>query len=41
MSKARLVIMSVVVEGKSQAETAHLYGVSPGWVSKLMARYRA
>lgn len=41
MSTARLVITSVVVEGRSQADTARLYGVSPGWVSKLMARYRA
>jgi len=40
MSKARLVILSVVVEGRSQADTARLYGVSPGWVSKLVARYR-
>ncbi len=40
MSKARLVIMSVVVEGRSQADTALLYAVSPGWVSKLVVRYR-
>ena len=33
--------MSVVLEGRSQAETARLYGVSEGWVSKLVARYRA
>jgi len=41
MSKARLVITAVVVEGRSQAEVARSYGVSPGWVSKLVARYRA
>jgi transposase InsO family protein len=41
MSKARLVITAVVVEGRSQAEVARTYGVSPGWVSKLVARYRA
>jgi transposase InsO family protein len=41
VSKARLVIMAVVVEGRSQAEVARSYGVSPGWVSKLVARYRA
>ena len=41
MSKARLVITAVVLEGRSQAEVALAYGVSPGWVSKLMARYRA
>jgi transposase InsO family protein len=41
VSKARLVITAVVVEGRSQAEVARSYGVSKGWVSKLMARYRA
>src|SRR4051794_9427549 len=40
MSKARLVITAVVVEGRSQAEVASAYGVSKGWVSKLVARYR-
>lgn len=39
MSKARLVITAVVVEGRSQAEVARSYGVSKGWVSKLVARY--
>jgi transposase InsO family protein len=41
VSKARLVITAVVVEGRSQAEVARCYGVSKGWVSKLVARYRA
>lgn len=41
MSKARAIIMSVEVEGLSQADTAVRYEVSEGWVSKLMARYRA
>ena len=41
MSKARLVITAVVVEGRSQGEAARAYGVSQGWVSKLVARYRA
>ena len=40
MSKARLVITAVVLEGRSQAEVARAYGVSKGWVSKLVARYR-
>jgi transposase InsO family protein len=40
MSKARLVITAVVVEGRTQAEVARAYGVSAGWVSKLLARYR-
>lgn len=41
MSKAKLVITAVVVENRSQAEVARTYGVSKGWVSKLVARYRA
>jgi transposase InsO family protein len=40
MSKARLVITAVIVEGRSQADVARSYGVSKGWVSKLVARYR-
>jgi transposase InsO family protein len=40
MSKARLVITAVVVEGASQAEAAARYGLSQAWVSRLMARYR-
>jgi transposase InsO family protein len=41
MSRARLVITAVIVEGRTQAEVARTYGVSEGWVSKLIARYRA
>jgi transposase InsO family protein len=41
MSKARLVITAVVVEGRTQGEVARAYGVSQGWVSRLVARYRA
>jgi transposase len=41
VSKAKLVITAVVVEGRIQAEVARAYGVSKGWVSKLLARYRA
>jgi transposase InsO family protein len=40
MSKARLVITAVVVEGRSQGEVARAYGLSQGWVSRLVARYR-
>ena len=40
VSKARLVITAVVVEGRTQAEVAATYGVSKGWVSKLLSRYR-
>jgi hypothetical protein len=38
MSKARLVITAVVTEGRSQGEVARDYGVSQGWVSKLVAQ---
>jgi transposase InsO family protein len=41
MSKARLVITAVVVEGRTQGEVAQEYGVSQGWISRLVARYRA
>mgnify|MGYP000898536549 CR=1 FL=1 len=40
MAKNRLIITAVVVEGRSQSEVAREYGVSKGWVSKLVARYR-
>lgn len=41
MSRARLVITAVVLEHRQQAEVARGYGVWEGWVSKLVARYRA
>ena len=40
MSKARLVITAVLVEGRSQCEVARSYGVSQPWISRLVARYR-
>jgi transposase InsO family protein len=40
VSKARLVITAVVVQGRGVRETARRYQVSPGWVSRLIARYR-
>ena len=40
MSKARLIITAVVVEGRSQREVARAYGVNQSWVSRLVARYR-
>lgn len=40
VSKARLIITAVILEGRSQAEVARDYQVSKGWVSKLVARYR-
>jgi transposase InsO family protein len=41
MSKARLVITAVVIEGRSQSEVARAYEVSQPWVSRLIARWRA
>jgi transposase InsO family protein len=41
VSNARLIITAVVLEGRTQGEVARAYGVSQGWVSKLVARYRA
>lgn len=41
MSKRRAVILSVTIEGRSQAETARLYDVSESFVSRLLARYRS
>ena len=40
MSRARLVITAVTVQGLTQAQAARTYGVSPAWVSRLLARYR-
>lgn len=40
MSKTRLIITAVIVENRSQAEVARDYGVSEGWVSKLITRYK-
>jgi transposase InsO family protein len=39
MSKRRLVVTAVLA-GQSQSEVARTYGVSQGWISRLMARYR-
>lgn len=41
MSKARLVITAVVVEGRRPAEVARTYGVARSWVYELLARYRS
>jgi transposase InsO family protein len=40
VSKARLVITAVILEGRSQSEVARAYGVSQSWISRLLARYR-
>ena len=39
-SKRRLVITAVLA-GSSQSEVARTYGVSQGWISRLMKRYAA
>jgi transposase len=40
VSKARLVITAVIIEGRSQSEVSREYGVSQPWISRLVARYR-
>ncbi|MFN8053569.1 MAG: IS481 family transposase [Acidimicrobiales bacterium] len=40
MSKARLLITAVVLEGRSPTEVAATYGVSRSWLYALLARYR-
>jgi transposase InsO family protein len=39
VSKARLVITAVLIEGRSQSDVARDYGVSQSWVSRLLKRY--
>ena len=40
MSKARLVITAVLVEGRSVREVSAVYGVARSWIYELLARYR-
>src|SRR3954471_17960458 len=40
MSKARLVITAIEIEGRTVAEVIASYGVSRSWVYELLARYR-
>jgi transposase InsO family protein len=40
MSKSRLVITAVEIEGRNVAEVVAAYGVSRSWVYELLARYR-
>lgn len=40
MSKIRLVVAAVVVEGRTHADVAAQYGMSRSWVTRLVARYR-
>ena len=39
MSKARLVITAVLIEGRSQSQVARDCGVCQSWISRLIARY--
>jgi transposase InsO family protein len=41
VSKARLVITAVVLEGRAVSEVVEAYGVSRSWVYELVARYRS
>jgi transposase InsO family protein len=41
VSKSRLVIAAVVLEGRAVSEVVTAYGVSRSWVYELVARYRA
>jgi transposase InsO family protein len=41
MSKARLIITALFVEGQTPSEVAQRYGVHRAWVYKLKARYEA
>jgi transposase-like protein len=41
MSKARLIITAVVVEGRSKSEVARDYDVSRFWVRQLVTRYKS
>ncbi len=41
MSKARLVITAVEIEGRSVTEVATTYAVSRSWIYELLARYHA
>ena len=40
MSKARLVITAIEIEGRSVTEVATTYAVSRSWIYELLARYR-
>ena len=40
MSKIRLVVTAVVVEGRTHADVGAQYGMSRSWVTRLVARYR-
>ena len=41
MSRARLVVTAVLVEGRSKSEVARAYGMSRRWVGELVRRFEA
>ena len=41
MQKNRIIVTSVVIEGRSKAEVARDYGVTYRWVHTLVTRYLA
>lgn len=41
MSKARLVVTAIEIEGRSVAEVVAAYGVARSWVYELLTRYRS
>jgi transposase len=41
VSKARLVITAVVVEGRPVREVSAAYGVARSWIYELLERYRS
>ena len=41
MSKARVIVLSVIEQGMSKAEAARRFGVSRRWVHTLVSRYQA
>lgn len=40
MSKSRVIVTAVLVEGRTKSQVARDYGVSRRWVQKLIARYQ-
>jgi transposase len=40
MSKQKVIVLAVTVQGLSKAEAARRYGVSRQWVHELLTRYR-
>jgi hypothetical protein len=41
VSKASLIFIPIILEGRSRTKVADAYGVFRGWVAKLISRYLA